>query len=162
MMKRIIKRALAFPYSLNRINNSFNEIEVETISFCNRKCSYCPNVSLDRFNSDGSVLMDDNLLDEIFNQLKDINFKGIFSPHMYGEPLLDPRIVNIVEQIRKLGARPKIVTNGDYLTINLLEQLLNAGLKILFISKHSPKLSSVARKSIEYLKSHIKRGSELL
>ena len=42
-----IKRALALPYSLSRIKNSFNEIEVETISFCNRKCSYCPNVSLD-------------------------------------------------------------------------------------------------------------------
>lgn len=153
MIKRIIKRALALPYSLSRIKNSFNEIEVETISFCNRKCSYCPNVSLDRFNSDGSVLMDDNLLEEIFNQLKDIKFKGIFSPHMYGEPLLDPRIVNIIEKINKLGAKSKIVTNGDYLTINLLDKLLNAGLKILYISKHSPKLSSAARNSIEYLKS---------
>ena len=81
----------------------------------------------------------------------DIKFKGIFSPHMYGEPLLDPRIVNIVEKIKKLGAKSKIVTNGDYLTINLLDKLLDAGLKILYISKHSPKLSSVARKSIEYL-----------
>ena len=70
---------------------------------------------------------------------------------MYGEPLLDPRIVNIVERIKKLGAKSKIVTNGDYLTINLLEQLLEAGLKILYISKHSPKLSSVAMNSIEFL-----------
>ena len=61
-MNRIIKRALAFPYSFRRIKCDFNEIEVETISFCNRKCSYCPNVEVDRFNLEGSVLMDDNLL----------------------------------------------------------------------------------------------------
>jgi len=152
-MKRIIKRALALPYSFKRVKNKFKEIEVETISFCNRKCSYCPNVSLDRFNSEGSVLMDNNLLDEIFEQLNSIKFKGIFSPHMYGEPLLDPRIVNIISRISGLGAIPKIVTNGDYLKVNILEELLEAGLKVLFISKHSAELSSVALESIEYLRS---------
>ena len=160
-MKRIIKKVLAFPYSLKRIRNSFNEIEVETISFCNRKCSYCPNISVDRFNSSDSVLMDDNLLDEIFNQLGQIRFRGIFSPHMYGEPLLDPRIVNIVSNISKLNAKPKIVTNGDYLTIKLLDELIDAGLSILYISKHSPKLSSVARESIDYLNTKQNRGIEI-
>tara|TARA_Y100001970_G_C14256939_1_gene876245 strand:- start:1166 stop:1954 length:789 start_codon:yes stop_codon:yes gene_type:complete len=150
-MKRLLKRALAFPTSFRRIKESFNEIEVETISFCNRKCSYCPNISFDRVESSGSVLMDDSVLDTIFVQLESIGFKGIFSPHMYGEPLLDPRIVDIVKRISDLGAIPKIVTNGDYLTPNLLQELLASGLKILYISKHSPRLSSSAMNTLKYI-----------
>ncbi len=150
-MKRFIKRSLALPFSLRRIKNSFKEIEVETISFCNRKCSYCPNVTVDRFDTSGSVLMKDDVLDEIFKQLRSIKFKGIFSPHMYGEPLLDPRIVDIISRISSIGAIPKIVTNGDYLTIDLLDKLIVSGLKILYISKHSPILSSKARETIKYI-----------
>tara|TARA_A100001388_G_C28761978_1_gene498350 strand:+ start:472 stop:1257 length:786 start_codon:yes stop_codon:yes gene_type:complete len=150
-MRRFIKRSLALPFSLRRIKKNFKEIEVETISFCNRKCSYCPNVTVDRFDINSSVLMKDELLEKIFVQLKSINFKGIFSPHMYGEPLLDPRIVNIIGNISKIGAIPKIVTNGDYLTIELLDKLIDAGLKILYISKHSYILSSRARETIEYI-----------
>ena len=154
-LKRIIKRALALPYSSRRIKNSFDEIEVETISFCNRKCTYCPNISFDRFDSSGAVLMKDEILAEIFRQLQSINFKGVFSPHMYGEPLLDPRIVEIVSNISLIGSKPKIVTNGDYLTLKVLKKLIDAGLKILYISKHSRILGSNARKSLSFLENEV-------
>ena len=77
-MKRFIKRSLALPFHYARIKNSFKEIEVETISFCNRKCSYCPNVTVDRFDTSGSVLMKEDVLDKIFEQLRSIKFNGIF------------------------------------------------------------------------------------
>ena len=108
--------------------------------------------SFNKDRADKVVSYTRNLLDEIFNQLGDMKFRGIFSPHMYGEPLLDPRIVNIISSISKINAKPKIVTNGDYLNLDTYKLLLKLGVKIINISKHSKDLSDGCNELLEAIK----------
>lgn len=124
-------------------------IEVETTSLCNRKCTYCPNSTFDKSDTRDSIYMSDFLLDRLLHQLQDISFTGTFAPHMYGEPLLDPRLPEIISLTKGLGMSPKLVTNADYLTPSLLSTLLDNGLEILYISKHSSSLSAGAREAIQ-------------
>lgn len=144
-MRRFIKSLVAVPKSYLASTWNFSELEVETTSLCNRKCSYCPNVTYDKSGPDGNVFMEDSLIQTLFSQLKEIGFKGTFSPHMYGEPLLDLRIVDIIKNASLLGMSPKLVTNGDYLNEDILAKLIDSGLERLYISKHSSQLSSKAK-----------------
>ena len=143
-----------YAQSLSRLpffGRRFHHIEVETISLCNRKCSYCPNVSFSRSHGNDSVLMDDSVLNKVFDDLASCNFTGTFSPHLYGEPLLDPRLPEIINRASSINTKPKLYTNGDYLTPVLIESLISNGLKILFISQHSKSLSKGLKDTLSYL-----------
>ena len=50
----------------------------------------------------------------------DLKFEGLISPHLYGEPLSDPRMLEWSKHIKKSlnNCRLKIVTNGDFLNEN--------------------------------------------
>jgi radical SAM protein with 4Fe4S-binding SPASM domain len=56
------------------------------------------------------------------------------SLHAHGEPLLHPRIAEMVGELTKRGLDTEIVTNGDFLTPELSLKLLKAGLQRLVIS----------------------------
>lgn len=111
-------------------------IELETHSYCNRRCGYCPNVSGDRLGP--NIRMPDAMLRRIADDLRAIDYAGILALNSYNEPLFDR---NILECLRVLSAAaPKadlqIHTNGDYLDERYIEELADAGLRRLFISVH--------------------------
>ncbi len=151
---RALKKAYSYLAS-HRQFVEFDHIEVETSSFCNRKCTYCPNIQFDKLNSSGSFLMDDTILSKILFDLSTISFNGTFSPHMYGEPLLEPRILKIISEIYSIGAKPKIYTNADFLTPSLLEEMISNGLHTLFVSKHSHTLGKDCKEALSILFSSI-------
>lgn len=148
--KRYLKRIYYYGKSYF-LPTDFNHIEVEITSFCNRKCEYCPNVSFDKLNSSGSFLIKDKILNNIIDQLRDINYNGTLAPHMYGETLAHPEIVEITEKISKSGIKLDIFTNADYLNKDLLDKLRAAGLYKLSISKHSKNLSNSSLKALRDL-----------
>lgn len=115
-------------------NPLFKSVEIETVSICNRKCSYCPNYSIQR----PAGYMREDLFYKIIDELAEINFKGRFSPHFYGEPLLDKRIVRFITYTRNTlpNACIKLFTNGDLLTYELFLKLLNAGVDVFRIAQH--------------------------
>ncbi|MDC1174983.1 SPASM domain-containing protein, partial [Bacteriovoracaceae bacterium] len=78
---------------------------------------------------------------------------------MYGEPLTDPRIVHLSSKIKKKlpDATLKIVTNGDFLTEEVYNQLIEAGVDFFNISKHSKKLSAPLTKLLEKLSEEEKK-----
>ena len=145
---RFIKRTYYTGKSLF-LSKQFNHIELEITSFCNRKCVYCPNVSFDRVDSSGSFLMKEEIINKVINQLQEINFTGTLAPHMYGETLAHPEIVQITEKISQAGIKSIIYTNADYLNPELMGKLREAGLYKLSISKHSKNLS---KSSMEVLR----------
>ena len=148
---RLVRHLYAQSFSrLPFFGRRFHHIEVETISLCNRKCSYCPNVTYSRSHGNDSVLMD-TLYNKVFDDLASCNFTGTFSPHLYGEPLLDPRLPDIIRRASSINAKPKLYTNGDYLTPDLIDLLISHGLKILFISQHSKSLSKGLKNTLSHL-----------
>ena len=115
---------------------NISQVEIETHSYCNRRCGYCPNVVGDRLGP--NARMPDDIFDRIIRDLKDIDFSGVIVLSNYNEPLADRQIVERIAQTR--AHLPKsdihIYTNGDYLTPDLLEDLAKAGLNYMHISIH--------------------------
>ncbi|MBN1335812.1 MAG: radical SAM protein [Deltaproteobacteria bacterium] len=110
----------------------FLRLEVETSTRCNRRCAFCPVATAPRPDH----RMEEDLFFSILDQAAQMGFRGRFSPHFYGEPLLDPRLPRLVEETRRHlpGARVVIYTNGDLLTPDLARSLLDAGTRLFIVT----------------------------
>jgi len=112
-------------------------IEIETFSYCNRKCWFCPNSFIDRM-SENKVMPEKVYLD-LIDQLAEIDFSGELTYSRYNEPLAKKEI--ILKRIKQ--AREKLPnailrsnTNGDYVTREYIEELCDAGLNQLWIQQY--------------------------
>ncbi|MFF8500176.1 radical SAM/SPASM domain-containing protein [Streptomyces anulatus] len=116
-------------------------VEVETTTYCNRRCVYCPNSVFDRGLRRNEVLMPEKLFEKIVRDLGDNNFCHQFSPHNYGEPLADRRMPELLELARDAMplARIALYTNGDFLTPELFERL-DASVDAFTITQHGEKM----------------------
>ena len=153
--KDLIKITLSRLGLRNPFNSMFKVIEFETTSYCNRKCEYCPNMDYERFGDDEDFFMKDEVFKSLIKQLVELNFKGLISPHLYGEPMSDHRMLDWSKYIKLNlpNARLKIVTNGDFLNQNNFNDFIKAGVDIFYISKHSKLLKKPCRDLLENLDS---------
>lgn len=112
-------------------------ISVETSSYCNRRCPYCPNSIVDRISENKKMPID--LIEKIAKDLGSANWKGQISLHQFNEPLADDRIVEIVAIFRRWNQNATIgfSTNGDFLQRDILDALSKAGVSYLHISPHT-------------------------
>ena len=102
----------------------FKQIDIETIQECNRRCGYCPNSTHYEQRTGGKpAVMPDETLTAIISELRDLRFVGKVNLNLYGEPLLDPRIISIVGRVAEIGAIPVIYTNGDKLDDGMAKSL---------------------------------------
>jgi radical SAM protein with 4Fe4S-binding SPASM domain len=145
--KDLVKIALSRSGIRNPFKSMFKVLEFETTAYCNRKCNYCPNVEFERFGEDENFLMSEKVFETLIGHLVDLKFNGLISPHLYGEPLSDHRMLDWVRYIKMNlpNSKIKIVTNGDYLSKNNFNDFLNAGADIFYISKHSKLLKKDCR-----------------
>ena len=98
-------------------------VEIETHSYCNRKCNWCPNEFIDRNRYEE---MDTDLYAKILTNLKKYNFGGVISYSRYNEPMAYPSFFKEkVSLARKILPTIKLVsnTNGDFLSRENLEDL---------------------------------------
>lgn len=118
------------------VNHMFSSVNIETYGYCNRKCKFCFNH--DSFHDRVKGIMDDDLFCNIIDQLACIKFAGRISPILYGEPLLDKRIVSFIQYIKDKVpfAEIWINSNGDFLTEKLLTKLLESGLDKMYVTNY--------------------------
>ena len=111
-------------------------IELETSTFCNRRCPWCPNSIYKRGSKQKHI--NKKLFLKIIKDLKNIDYKGSLALHNYNEPLLDRYLYDWIKIIRKELPKVKIIifTNGDFLTKTICNKLLNSGVSTLYISVH--------------------------
>ena len=99
----------------------FENLEVEINSQCNLRCSTCPNKEHSRPNS----TLPTEVLWRIVAELKSIGYAGSVSPHFYNEPLMDSRLADILEHVRR--ELPKVTitlfTNFTLMTPELYRRL---------------------------------------
>ena len=114
----------------------FRTTNIETYAFCNRKCDFC-------FNSEhlpdrDKGIMKEGLYFKIIDELASINYAGRISPHFYGEPLLDKRLTKFVSYAREScpNAYIRFGTNGDFLTRDLLVELVDSGVSRVLITNY--------------------------
>lgn len=78
----------------------FNRISIETLSFCNRSCSFCPlHWSQDER---GRKRMSDELFAKIVEELRSVEFAGVAQMFLLSEPTID---TSMLEKLRALGCR---------------------------------------------------------
>lgn len=112
---------------------SVTMVEIETFSYCNRRCWFCPNSVVDRHST--TEYMDEALYLRLLDQLAEAGYRQMISYSRYNEPLANRIILTRLAQARRAlpGALLHTNTNGDYLTRGYLEELVAAGLRSLNI-----------------------------
>lgn len=115
-------------------NEYVQEISIETSAFCNRKCVYCPILKYPRQQR----LMEEHLYFKILEEMRDIDYRGIFTLSLFNEPLADKDILNRIRWAKEYCpySYVRMNSNGDYLTRELLDELDAAGLNEILITRH--------------------------
>lgn len=102
----------------------FKLVQIETINKCNNDCNFCPaNKNVD---PRPSILMDRALFLFIIEQLREMEYSGCLELFSNNEPLLDNRIVEFSEIVRKAlpSASIRIFTNGTLLTLEKFKKII--------------------------------------
>jgi radical SAM protein with 4Fe4S-binding SPASM domain len=118
---------------------SVRQINVETSTQCNRRCSYCSNSLHDRRSA--NTYMDDAVFERMVTELQSIDYGGLLTFVGYNEPLMHSEDLE-----RRLAfARPRLpntritlFSNGDYLDADVLKMLEERGLDELYLTVHAP------------------------
>lgn len=133
----------------------FFRAEIETTSFCNRRCKYCPNSIYDRGIEKN--FMNEELWTKIMKELNEMHWHGFIQPVGYGEPLADPRMPQLLAITKKYLPKCKVViyTNGDYLTEEVYNKLRPyvSGYKVANhgdFNTNIPKKKNIAIENIKY------------
>lgn len=139
-----IMQILARCNVIDPFRNMFHALEFETTVFCNRKCEYCPNANHERIGKEDGRLMPREIFEKLVCDLREINFRGLIAPHLYGEPLSDGRLLEWLFCLKTNIPKStlKVVTNGDYLTKNVYDDLCRVGVSCIEISKHGESLTT--------------------
>lgn len=109
-------------------------IDLNLTELCNRKCVFCPRVNPEVYPNQ-PLHMSVRLAGKIASELRSWKFEGAVVLCGFGEPLLHPRIVDIVEQFGQ-DIRVEIVTNGDRLDAPLIARLGAAGVDFFNVSMY--------------------------
>jgi len=112
----------------------FTRIQIQTVSWCNRSCAFCPS---GKFPVE-KVFMPVEVYHRIINQLQALNYTGRISPYLMNESLLDKRLPGLIAYTREHCPESWIAinTNGDALSERLLDRLFEAGLNSLDVNAY--------------------------
>jgi len=97
----------------------FQRLVIESHSYCNRSCWFCPRTH-DRSgayrDSEGRDVQREMPTEQIMNLLDQaaaLGFQGLVAFHFYGEALLDPRCLELAREAKKRRMKPYLHTNAD-------------------------------------------------
>lgn len=134
----------------------FTRISIETLSFCNRSCTFCPlHWSQDER---GRKRMTDELYEKIVIELEELEFRGVAQMFLLSEPTIDTTMKQKLSKLRR--ACPKVTTyassNGDLFdrldqqrgrahALKAIEEFYEAGLTVLNLNIYDPGPEQAAR-----------------
>lgn len=135
----------------------FYQIQIETCSFCNEKCAFCPaNVNDD---IRGKNFMSEEIYDKILADLKTVNFTGMISLFNNNEPMIDKRLESFIKLAKTElpKATVEIISNGSLINVKRFNDMFEAGLDSLVIDNYykdekRPTLTRSMQKLIEDIK----------
>src|SRR5215216_4357478 len=84
-------------------------VEVETTSYCNRTCSFCPNSFIDRRSE--KLTMPETTWQAILEGLREVDYNGTIVWSRYSEPLSERRILDRIREVREAAPRIRVCIN---------------------------------------------------
>ena len=141
MLKRYLKLKEIFIKSkciAGRENTLFKKVFIETVSYCNSDCAFCPASTKIGAKKPESLMPEDLYL-KILNELADISFTGSLAFHCNNEPLLDKRLASWIKIARGLLKANffYLYTNGTLIDIKLTNELFESGLNRIIIDNYN-------------------------
>lgn len=115
-------------------------IQIDPSNLCNFKCRFCPTGHPDLIRQVGRArgqLMAWELYEKLIRELGDFPARlKTLSLHKDGEPLVNPRVVDMVElaRARQVADRVVLLTNAALLDREMAIGLIEAGLDVIRIS----------------------------
>lgn len=111
-------------------------IGIEINAHCNRSCSYCMN-SVAPMPAQN---MSEAVFSAVLGRMREVRWSGIVRLHFINEPLLRKDLETVVRRVGE-AAPASIVhlyTNGDLLTVERCERLIQAGVMNFVVTRHPP------------------------
>ncbi|MDP7321387.1 MAG: SPASM domain-containing protein [Bacteriovoracaceae bacterium] len=154
--KNYIQHLHTLKNEMNGLRQFFNCVIIETTTYCNRKCHYCPNSLFRRGVKSNEQLLSTKVFHKIIKELKELNFTGTILTHHYGEPLLDSRLFELIKYGKQNlpNCLFGVHTNGDYLTPQLLPLIEEAKADFIFITEHSSYPNTRIENILKLVKNH--------
>lgn len=112
-------------------------IYLDPCGVCNFQCAFCPCNNSDEHKQERHTMMEWSLFEKIVCDLQEFNGAiKVINLYCFGEPLLNPRIADMVAAIKKnhLCREVRITTNGSLLTSELSQKLIDAGIDLVRVS----------------------------
>ena len=115
--------------------------QIETTNYCNGRCSYCPT-GTKKMKRTGAFISKDALEAalEIFEPchqqvypFNEVHAENTVELHHFGEPLIHPDILSIVQTVRNKGIGPILGTNGLLLSLLVAQRLVHHGVHSLHV-----------------------------
>lgn len=121
---------------VRNMKNSFDTLKklyIEPSSACNLKCKMCfRNNWFDEKIGLMTAEIWNNVSDSVTRfdktELKTVMFAGM------GEPLTNPKIFDMISDVKNLGRSAELLTNGSLLDKAFIDRLLDCGLDMLWVS----------------------------
>lgn len=152
-----IKYSLLTKFHLNSFlkNILFISADIETYGYCNRSCEFCFNNP--KFEQREKGVLSESLWKKIIDELSELHYYGRISPHFFGEPLLDKRLVNLIAYAREKcpNSYILIVSNGDLLDEDIFLKLISSGVNKFYITNYNDIPSPIINKLVEKYPAHI-------
>ncbi|MBL1179157.1 radical SAM/SPASM domain-containing protein [Pantanalinema sp. GBBB05] len=109
-------------------------IYLEVTSICNYKCAYCPHPIMSR----NKAHMSWELACEALKQIQADQIGQHIYLNYLGEPLLYPKLFELIEFADTLNLTTHIITNGSLLTEGNINKIKNSALQDIKISYETP------------------------
>jgi MoaA/NifB/PqqE/SkfB family radical SAM enzyme len=133
---------------------------IAVTNVCNATCDFCNYAKDKDFVTEKKWLEPERAA----RALDILHARGIrYITFTGGEPMLHPKMTEMIAAVAYRGMRPAMVTNGSALTERNMQDLADAGLKTLFISIDSPEAGKHEKnRGLPGVWEKIKRGNARL
>lgn len=121
----------------------FSKAHIEISSICNLQCGFCPEVIREK------KLMEVAVFRRVLAQVAPLTEQVAL--HLMGDPLVHPKLGEIVDACEELGSRVFLVTNGTLLNEKRSDLLLRAPFRQVNFSLHAFPDNFPDRDPAEYL-----------
>lgn len=134
------QNAAVFQEKAQKFLAPFKMVEIEINTHCNRRCSYCPQ-GISEYRRPAKFMSLETFR-HIMLSLKEVGYSGRLSYHFFNEPLLHPKLYEIVSCAKEIlpEAHQVIFSNGDLLTDQKFLKLRQLGIDKIVVTSHSGKI----------------------